>query len=199
MTKPQRPVLDGNEPTSTEIEKEEGFLRRWSRLKSEADAYGDVTESRLDEHMPTQDERRVNSLEEKADADMPSLESLNSDSDYSAFLSSKVSEELRRLALRKLFASSKFNLRDGLDDYDEDFRDFKALGDLLTCDMRHRVERALEESQERRDGNLQAEQARQTTENRLESDSTDDAKDSKNIDDHTDEISTGKGSPDEAA
>lgn len=69
----------------------------------------------------------------------PPLESLHADSDYSAFLSPKVGEELRRLALRKLFGSSKFNLRDGLDDYDDDYRIFESLGDIVTADMRHRM------------------------------------------------------------
>ena len=46
------------------------------------------------------------------------------------------------MALRKLFQTAKFNVRDGLDDYDEDFRDFAALGDILTVDMKHQQELA---------------------------------------------------------
>lgn len=44
---------------------------------------------------------------------------------------------LRRIALRKLFHSQKFNRRDGLDDYDADFNSFQPLGNIVTSDMRY--------------------------------------------------------------
>ncbi|MCB1744256.1 MAG: DUF3306 domain-containing protein [Gammaproteobacteria bacterium] len=66
-----------------------------------------------------------------ADADMPALDELDENSDYSGFLSKGVSSGLRRAALRQLFTAAKFNLRDGLDDYDEDFTRFEALTDAL--------------------------------------------------------------------
>jgi hypothetical protein len=78
--------------------------------------------------------------ESLTDADMPALAALDEDSDYSVFFSPKVSEELRRLALRKLFHSPKFNVTDGLDDYNENYTHFASLGDRLTQDMRHRLQ-----------------------------------------------------------
>jgi len=77
---------------------------------------------------------------ELTDAHMPPLERLDADSDFSGFLSPGVSEGLRRQALRKLFRSAIFNARDGLDDYDDDFRHFPPLGDHITSDMKHRME-----------------------------------------------------------
>ncbi len=74
------------------------------------------------------------------DADMPPVDSLGADSDYTGFLSPKISEPLRRAALRKLFHSAEFNVIDELDDYAEDFTTFTALGDLVTADMRHPLE-----------------------------------------------------------
>jgi len=74
------------------------------------------------------------------DAHMPPLERLDADSDFSGFLSPGVSEGLRRQALRKLFRSAIFHARDGLDDYDDDFRHFPPLGDHITSDMKHRME-----------------------------------------------------------
>lgn len=85
------------------------------------------------------------------DADMPALEALGEDDDYSGFLSPGVSEPLRLKALRKLFTSAKFNVTDGLDDYAEDFTKFEPLGDIITSDMRHRIE-------------MEAERARQAAE-----------------------------------
>ncbi len=55
-------------------------------------------------------------------------------------MSPGVSDELRNLALRKLFRASVFNVRDGLDEYDDDFTTFEKLGDIVTSDMKHRVE-----------------------------------------------------------
>ena len=88
------------------------------------------------------------------DADMPDIESLNEDSDFSGFMSSGVSDELRNLALRKLFQAPVFNIRDGLDEYDEDYTYFEKLGDIVTCDMKHQIEmkeQKLREAQEAED------------------------------------------------
>ena len=53
---------------------------------------------------------------------LPSIEELKEDSDYTVFMREGVPEELRRLALRKLWRSNPFfGFRDGLDDYDEDY------------------------------------------------------------------------------
>lgn len=73
-------------------------------------------------------------------ADLPSIESLDEDSDYSPFLSPQVSTGLRRRALRKLFGLPRFQGSDGLDDYDEDYRRFTALGDTITHEMRRMLE-----------------------------------------------------------
>ncbi|MGB5735975.1 MAG: DUF3306 domain-containing protein, partial [Thiohalocapsa sp.] len=78
------------------------------------------------------------------DADMPPLESLGPDSDYSGFLSQGVSEALRRQALARMFRSPAFNVVDELDDYAEDFTQFAPLGDVVTADMRHRIEQQLQ-------------------------------------------------------
>ncbi len=42
-----------------------------------------------------------------------------------------------------------FNIRDGLDDYDEDFTFFEPLGDTITADMRHQMEREKEKERQR--------------------------------------------------
>jgi hypothetical protein len=197
MAKRQKPVLDEQESILTEAD--EGFLGRWSRLKSNAGVEGNTPDDRLQEHMPVQGgSAQVENIEAKTDADMPPLESLNEDSDYSVFFSSKVSEGLRRIALRKLFGSSKFNLRDGLDDYDEDFRSFKALGDILTSDMRHHIERALEEP-EAGDREAQAEVAAAPGEESVEPDADSDGRNVSVIRDRLDAGRDEKGSRDDGA
>lgn len=70
------------------------------------------------------------------DEDMPPIESLSEKSDFSQFLSSGVSDQLRNLALRKLFNLPQFNVRDGLNDYDEDFSQIPVLAQEVASKMR---------------------------------------------------------------
>ena len=130
----------------------EGFYSRWSKRKVQ-----ERSTQKADFHSQSQSARDINSSldtsvdkqlltesnQEKkllCDEDMPDLDSLDEDSDYSGFLSPGVSEKLRQLALRKLFQGQSFNLCDGLDDYDEEFTSFEKLGDIVTADMRFQME-----------------------------------------------------------
>ncbi len=132
----------------------EGFLERWSRRKAVARTQQQeekikqpsAEESGAD--VPLQAEA-VPPVEQKTDADMPPLDALDENSEYGAFLSPRVSDKLRRLALRKLFHMPAFNIRDGLDDYDEDYTTFEALGNVITADMRHQMEREQEKARRR--------------------------------------------------
>lgn len=116
----------------------ESFMQRFSRRKVEAREQQRTT---VEAQLPVEaDDDKVPVPPPLTDADMPPIESLDESSDYSGFLSEQVSEGLRRAALRKLFHGSAFNVIDELDDYAEDFTTFAPLGDLVTADMRHRIE-----------------------------------------------------------
>ena len=120
------------------------FVNRWSRLK-QASANGEA-EVRPD----AQQDEQPDTGKALTDADMPDIDSLTPDSDYAGFLAPQVSESLRRLALRKLFQGAQFNVRDGLDDYDQDFTSFTKLGDVITADMKHMLEQELRRAEERK-------------------------------------------------
>lgn len=141
-----------DDPTTASTDGGESFYGRWSRRKgrhraapaapapeprepADGNAAGDA---------PAVPTGAVSAAEEAprvlTDADMPPLESLGEDDDYSPFLSPGVSDALRGKALRKLFLSSKINVLDGLNDYDEDFTNFAPLGDVVTAEMRYRME-----------------------------------------------------------
>ena len=91
-------------------------------------------------------------------APVPPLDSLDENSDLKGFMSPNIGEDLRRSALRKFFHLPKFNRRDGLDDYDEDFKSFQNLGDILTSDMRYHLERlAKQKTSSRLPATLQSE------------------------------------------
>ena len=125
----------------------DGFLSRWSRRKQaarEQRSEGDNPTTTAPPQHPEQVDSAAVAYRELTDEDMPPVESLNEQSDYSAFLSPKVSEELRQAALRKLFKLPEFNVRDGLDDYDEDYTTFTELGAVVTHDMRRMLEREKE-------------------------------------------------------
>lgn len=110
---------------------EENFVDRWSRLKRDATGGGPGSQT-------SSGMREAGKA--LTDEDMPDIESLTPDSDYTGFLSPQVSDGLRRLALRKLFQGAEFNIRDGLDDYDQDFTGFAGLGSVVTADMKHLLE-----------------------------------------------------------
>jgi hypothetical protein len=122
-----------------------GFYRRWSEKKrASRQPLVESSENLEEEYQP-------------GDEDMPPLESLDENADYSGFLSPKVSEPLRQLALRKLFHSAAFNVCDGLDDYDEDFTCFEKLGHVMTADLRHRLELEAKKQKEKQQHEPQGE------------------------------------------
>ena len=144
-------------------DEQEGFLERWSRRKTlarqgevppepAADNEAESPEAAdpaldtppLEERVtpgPSGEEAQVPA---ETDPELPPLESLSEDSDYSVFMGKSVPADLKQEALRKLFHSPKFNVRDGLDDYDLDFTNPEPLGDIVTAEMRYRIERELE-------------------------------------------------------
>ena len=136
----------------------ESRLSRWSRRKQQSKAETKEENQALDfQHSSNSDQLHepiASSTVDKevgeeqvasetpvlTDVDMPAIETLNSESDFSMFMSSGVTDKLRNLALKQLFKSPHFNIRDGLDEYDEDYTFFEKLGDIVTCDMKHQIE-----------------------------------------------------------
>lgn len=127
MSRPGRDDEDGG-----------GFLSRWSRLKQEAREREQEPEAPPPEPEPEQEPEAEAAAEPEAgDAapavggdqgeaaeplDLPDIDSLTRDSDYSVFMRAGVPADLRRQALRKLWRSDPVlaNL-DGLNDYDQNY------------------------------------------------------------------------------
>jgi hypothetical protein len=135
----------GASDVDEEMSGDESFLSRFSRRKTMArraasDAALPTSPDQLEEAQTSASDTQEEQPAPLTDEDMPPVESLTADSDYSGFLSPKVSEQLRNLALRKLFHSDKFNVIDELDEYIEDYTYFEPLGDTVTADIRHRLE-----------------------------------------------------------
>ena len=127
--------------TNETAEHDEGFLTRWSERKTLARQGVELPEPEESASAPSGADDATGDQADAAagevagtDAaaepvELPPLDSLDEDSDYSPFLAAGVPPDLRRDALRKLFHSPKFNVRDGLDDYDLDFTNPEPLGD----------------------------------------------------------------------
>jgi hypothetical protein len=115
-------------------------LERWSRLKRnvpvqeeappagapdekasvESDAAGNEAEQSqhtAETPQALQREPEPGSL----DHTLPDPDTLGAGSDFSAFMAPGVSGPLRRQALKRLWATGNYNVRDGLDDYDADY------------------------------------------------------------------------------
>jgi len=163
---------------------EAGFVSRWSRLKHETDKDDETaaSENKAGNHVVAensgQEVKQASSTRILTDEDMPDIESLTPDSVYADFLSPGVSEELRKLALRKLFHGEAFNIRDGLDEYDDDFTKFEKLGDIVTSDMRHQLEL---------EAQRKAEQLLQHEDPTSDAGSLDDVETNRDNDEHVDE------------
>jgi hypothetical protein len=96
----------------------EDFLKRWSRLKRETAAQPAGTAA---ETAPS----------------LPPLESLTFESDFKAFMHSKVEEGVKRAALKKLFADPRFNVMDGLDTYIDDYTKAEPISEELLAQIEH--------------------------------------------------------------
>ncbi len=120
---------------------EQDFLTRWSRRKAKARA---ARKEQAAEAIPAQ---QVSAAEKDpgarpaTDADLPPIDTLDENSDYSAFMSPEVSEHLRRMALRKLFHTPAFNVIDPVDQFTLDWNGFTPLGSIVTHDMQAAMER----------------------------------------------------------
>ena len=132
-------------------EEDEGPLARWSRLKRRSGsarsgrrgAAAPVTVANVDPGFPAASvpEDGVPAVAPGEDTpaggdaakDLPPVDGLDKDSDYTPFLGDGVPEKLARAAMRKLWRSDPiFAFRDGLDDYDDDYTIIETIAKAVT-------------------------------------------------------------------
>jgi hypothetical protein len=111
-------------------EEKPDFLRRWSRLKKESAAVSPSAPVSA----PSGNEIVETPVE------LPPLDSLTFESDFTNFMHAKVEESVKRAALKKLFADPRFNVMDGLDTYIADYTQ----SDTIPADMFERMARKRE-------------------------------------------------------
>ena len=86
----------------------------------------------------------TDALEESADTKESASETTEELS-MAQLLVSEASESVKKAALRKLFLSEEFNVRDGLDDYDDDYSNLKSLSEGVAESLRDWVKEKVEE------------------------------------------------------
>jgi hypothetical protein len=110
---------------SDEERKERHFFKRWSDRKTVERGL------KLSDPVKISEQSEVVASAELDDLagqdvlvpnDLPDIDTLNKDSDFSLFMRKGTPEYLKKLALKKLFHSDPaFSVLDGLNDYDEDY------------------------------------------------------------------------------
>ena len=100
-------------------QEKENFLGRWSRLKRE------------------QEEKPVAQKNESQDQppELPPLDQLTPDSEFSGFMHPKVEDALRRAALKKLFSDPHFNIPDPYEAYSGDWTVGEPIPDAMMATL----------------------------------------------------------------
>jgi hypothetical protein len=108
------------------------------KIEAEVEAEAAVSESAAVEDMFAGiDETALSDEEKEIVAGLPPLDQLTAESDFAPFFQDGVPEFVKRQAMRVLWrAVPFFNVRDGLNDYDEDFNVVHKLIDKLTGNYR---------------------------------------------------------------
>jgi len=105
-------------------EEQESFISRWSRRKRKA-------------REQARSETPGKQATLQTPVELPPVEQLTPESDFSGFMDARVEDSLRRTALKKLFSDPRFNVTDGLDDYAEDYSTLEVLPASLVDRLRH--------------------------------------------------------------
>ncbi|ELA9290031.1 DUF3306 domain-containing protein [Vibrio parahaemolyticus] len=130
------------------------FLSRWSKRKLEKSSQHDeeitpIAETEQSEDCVTAlsnaDESSVNEVSQSPDITASVETEKPEEMSVAQLLVSEASESVKKAALRKMFLSEEFNVRDGLDDYDDDYSNLKSLSKDVAETLRDWVKEKVEE------------------------------------------------------
>jgi hypothetical protein len=96
------------------------FLTRWARLKRQAET-----------------EKPPEKVDPTPPADLPPVDSLTFESDFTAYLRANVEESVKRAALKKLLHDPRFNVMDGLDTYIDDYTKNDPISEEMLKTLEH--------------------------------------------------------------
>lgn len=114
-------------------EDDSGFLSRWSKRK---------LENTENTELPSPEEEVSEAVTSESDrADPAPIEAVDEQS-TPIWQRDDVDAETKKNALRALFRKPEFNVRDGLNEYDDDFTQFAGLGSVVTHEMKRMLKLA---------------------------------------------------------
>lgn len=113
------------------VEERDNFLSRWSRLKTAAASEPAAPAA------ATPSPAAATAAPPAESPPLPSPETLDFESDFSAFMDRKVKDDLRRAALKRLFADPRFNVMDGLDTYIDDYTRGETIPEEMMAKLEH--------------------------------------------------------------
>ncbi|NHH84954.1 DUF3306 domain-containing protein [Cobetia sp. MB87] len=125
---------------------------------------GDSPSSAAEQALPEGDQQTSDDDHTEVSViELPDPDTLTPDADISAFMQSGVDPALRQRALRRIFMGGEHSVRDGLDDYDQDFSKVRPLAEGVADTLRSWT-RKVEEGLEKLDETSEAPQADTTLE-----------------------------------
>ncbi len=139
------------------------FFKRWSEHKSQAaiDKQTEVAVSSITENTtpitkntttqtdsPQLQHTLVEPPETATESSHETTAHAPQEMPIAELLVSEVSENLKKAALRKLFLSQEFNVRDGLDDYDDDYHNLTPLSEKVAETLRNWITEETEATEE---------------------------------------------------
>lgn len=98
----------------------ESFLSRWSRRKRAEPEAVKAEDEQLAREQVAQAEPPT-AMEPAPVPELPPIESLTPQADFTPFMKPEVPAQLKNAALKKLFTDPHFNVMDGLDTYIDDY------------------------------------------------------------------------------
>jgi len=110
-------------------QEKENFLDRWSRLKQEQEQVKEQDRLDAEKSVPQKTESQDQPPE------LPPLDKLTPQSEFSGFMHPKVGDALRRAALKKLFADPHFNIPDPYEAYSGDWTVGEAIPDEMMATL----------------------------------------------------------------
>jgi hypothetical protein len=101
----------------------ESFLSRWSRRKRAEPGQVQAEDERLarEQAPPMPAQVTAESAPPVPLPDLPPIESLTPQADFTPFMQPEVPVQMKNAALKKLFTDPHFNMMDGLDTYIDDY------------------------------------------------------------------------------
>lgn len=134
-------ALGTDPPSAEETQDSPPLANDGASPQPDNDAALDTSLASLDEPPP----------EGSLDHTLPDPDTLGPGSDFTAFLAAGVSNALKNRALRRLWASGNYNVRDGLDDYDLDYSQMRKMSATTSENVRKWGKKVLDKLEQQDD------------------------------------------------